>query len=552
MAIRNQNWYNLNESRDYPLDDTASAVSDSEERLPQNIISDMRVRWPDWAGKYAFLGSVAVTSGAVTVTVLVAPDLENVLSDYIPIGVTSVPLASLEEGRQYSLESMYPGAFGYVVFGSGVLNNYNGRFAKPEQTLLAPRAARPHAGLSVTGLGKLYDQVPLTGLVTLNAADPLQITHDERTIDGVVRDAIIFSLVEETDTVDSASAFTSVFEAMSGPCGKRPESGNCGTPAPIEYINAVPPDCDGVVEIEFKGCAVIGRNTDDCSIIIDCDMGTSDTCEPPFIPTLAGLLPSEFTPVIPTPPIPPEPTPIPEDSISEPVIIPPGGLPYCDNFGDQIADDFSVVGGAWTFDSEISEEDLCPWLSVSDSESISDSGVSSYSYSTDNGTGISSRNMSIWTPDTQTIHRLYQTDLLIRDGTTAPGYNGGILVNYRVGSDGAKTFWLGHIDLSTTPARFSLNYFNGLFMTELVGQDYYLAKESWYRISMEVAPDSPSGETVYINLRCQLDGIDDPTVSIVLGPHRVPVSSYIPDSELAGFHSHQSSTLFSFWRVDEA
>lgn len=546
MAIRNQNWYNLNESRDYPLDDTASAVSDSEERLPQNIISDMRVRWPDWAGKYAFLGSVAVTNGAVTVTVLVAPDLENAASKYIPIGVTSVPLASLEEGRQYSLESMYPGAFGYVVFGSGVLNNYNGRFAKPEQTLLAPRAARPHAGLPVTGLGKLYDQVPLTGLVILNAADPLQITHDVRTIDGVERDAIIFSLVEETDTVDTASAFTSVFEEMSGPCGERPESDNCGTPTPIEYINAVPPDCDGVVEIEFKGCAVTGRNTEDCSIIIDCDMGTSDTCEPPFIPTISGLLPSEFTPVIPTPPIPPEPTPTPEDSISEPVIIPPGGLPYCDNFGDEIADDFSVVGGAWTFDSEVGPEDLCPWLS------ISDPGLGSYSYSTDNGTGMTSRNMSIWTPDTQTIHRLYQTDLLIRDLTAAPTYNGGILVNYRVEASGAKTFWLGQIDLSVTPARFSLSYFNGLFMAELVGQNYDLIKEAWYRISMEVTPHTLSGDTVYVNLRCQLDGIDDPTVSIVLGPHVVPVSSYIPDSALAGFHSDRSSTIFSFWKVSEA
>ena len=77
MAIRNQQWYNLNETRDYPLSDSASALSNDNLRIPQGIISDIKIRWPDWAGKYAFLGSVAVTSGAVSVTVLVSQDLVN-------------------------------------------------------------------------------------------------------------------------------------------------------------------------------------------------------------------------------------------------------------------------------------------------------------------------------------------------------------------------------------------------------------------------------------------------------------------------------------------
>ena len=543
MAIRNQNWYNLNESRDYPLDDTASAIDDEESRLPQNIITDMRVRWPDWAGEYAFIGSVAVTTGAVTVTVLVSADLDNVAASYIPIGVVSVPLSDLQEGRQYSLESMYPGAFGYIVFGSGVLNDYSGRFASPAQAFLAPRAARPHSGLPVSGLGKLYDQAPLTGLVSLDAADPLQITSGERTIDGIVRDAVIFSLVEEVDTVGTAGAFTSVFEGLAGPCGKRPESGNCGTPEPVEYINAVPPDCNGVVTLEFKGCAVVGRNTEDCSIVIDCGIGTPDTCEPPFIPTLGGLLPSEFTPIIPTPPIPPEPEPPVVDSISEPVIT-PVALPYCDNFSDQIADDFSVVGGYWVFDSAVSPEDICPWLS------ISDPGAGSYSLFTGEGAGLTSRNMTVWTPDAQTVHRKYQTDMVIQD-TEATGMNGGIIVNYRVLSNGAKTFWSAELDLLSTPGRFSIKYFNGLFSAELLGQDYFFSLGDWYRIAVTVEPQE-DGYTSFMNITAELTGITDPTISIVLGPYPVGVDEYIPDSGLAGLTSHQSATNFSFWRVDEA
>ena len=546
MAIRNQNWYNLNESRDYPLDDTASAIDDSESRLPQSIITDMRVRWPDWAGKYAFLGSVAVTQGAVTVTVLVSPDQTNTGSKYIPVGVISVPLSELQEGRQYPLEPMYPGTFGYIVFGSGVLNNYSGRFARPSQTFLAPRAARPHAGLPVSGLGKLFDQSSLTGLVKLDAAEPLQITKGTRKIDGTTRDAVIFSLVEEVDAVGTAGAFTSVFEDLSGPCGKRPESGNCGTPEPVEYINAVGPDCDGVVTIEFKGCAVVGKNTEDCSIVIDCGIGLPDSCEPPFIPTLGGLLPSEFTPIIPTPPIPPEPEPPVEESISEPVVVPPGlSLPYCDNFSDQIADDFSVVGGAWGFDSEVSPSDACPEIS------ISDPGAGSYSLVTGTGSGSTSRNMTLWTPDAQTVHRTYCTDIMIENLASLDGVNGGIMVNYRVLSNGAKTFWSAELDLDSTPGRFSLKFFNGLFSTEILGQDYFFYTDHWYRICVTVEPPA-DGLTTYMNMTASLTGITDPSVTVVLGPYPVSVGEYMPDSGLAGLTSRQSYTRFSYWRVEEA
>jgi len=544
MAIRNQNWYNLNESRDYPLADTASAISDDNDRLPQNIIADMRVRWPDWAGKYAFIGSVAVTEGAVTVTVLVSTDLINTDSGYVPIGVASVALSSLEEGRQYTLESMYPGAFGYIVFGSGVLNNYSGRFSSPSQTLLASRAARPHAGLPVKGVGKLFDRSPLTGLVNLAASEPLQITSGTRAIDGIDRDAIIFSLVEDTDTVGTAGAFTSVFEDLAGPCGKRPESGNCGTPEPVEYINAVPPDCEGKVTIEFKGCAVVGRNTDDCSIIVDCGVGTPDTCEPPFIPTLDGLLPSEKRPIIPTPPVDPEPTPSTPESISEPVVT-PIALPYCDNFFDSVADDFSVVGGSWSFDSSISDIDICPL------NSISDPGANSKSYSTDNANGRTSRNMTVWTPDAQTLHRKYTTQLQILNHVDAQQKNGGILANYKVAANGGKTFWSAEIDISTSPGRFSIKYFNGLFAAELLGQDYYLYAGHWYRISMTIEPPT-SGFTTFMNITAKLEGETDPSVSIVLGPYPVSVGDWASDSGLAGLTSNQSSSLFSVWKVEQA
>ena len=143
MAIRNQEWYNLNETRDYPLSDNASALSNAGVRIPQGIISDIKIRWPSWAGKYAFLGSVSVTSGAVSVTVLSSQDLSNTGESYVPILALSVPLADLESYRQYAFEAQYPGAFGYLVFGEGLLNNYTGLFSSPEQSLLTSRSRYP-------------------------------------------------------------------------------------------------------------------------------------------------------------------------------------------------------------------------------------------------------------------------------------------------------------------------------------------------------------------------------------------------------------------------
>ena len=542
MAIRNQEWYNLNETRDYPVSDSASALSDDDIRLPQGIIADIKIRWPEWAGKYAFLGSVAVTSGAVSVTVLASQDLTNTGAAYVPILALSVPLAELESYRQYAFESQYPGAFGYIAFGEGLLNNYTGRFGSPAQSLLASRAARPHGGLPVTGLSKLYDQAPLTGLVNLSAQSPLSITKGTRNISGALRDAIIFSLVEETDDIDNDD-FESVFETFAGDCGKRPESENCGDPQPISRINEVAPCCDGSITLDFRGCAVVGKNLDDGSIVLECTLGINDTCEPPFIPDLDGFLPSEKEPVIePVPPA-PEPTPVPTESLSEVPVI-SIELPYCEDFNDQIAAYFSTVLGQFSFAADSSPENPCVDASISESESE----AGEYSYTTDNGGGRYSRSLALWTPDAQTYFREYQTDLKIITNGGSTGRNGGIAFNYHVSpTSGARQFWIAELDLSSTPSRFRLVYFNGLTFTELVWQDIYgLVEGDWYRIRVKIIPQVTS-----VDVTCYLDGVTDDSISVTLGPYSISSNDYAPDSALAGIHSNQSATYFSHWRVEE-
>ena len=553
MAIRNQNWYNLNESRDYPLADTASVIDDKGNRLPQGIITDIRVRWPDWAGEYAFLGSVAVTSGAVTATVLCATNLGNVDESYIPLTVVSVPLVDLEQGRQYAMQSMYPGSFGYITFGAGITNNFTGKFSSPTQSLLSSRAARSHSGLPVTALGTLAGNDALTGLVHFAAEEPLQITKGIRKIYGKDEEVIVFSLTTESSAIADAGLTESMLQTLAGPCGARPESNTCGSPAPIEYINAVAPNCDGTITLEFKGCALIGRNIDDGSIVIDCGMGISDTCEAPFIPDDEGFLPSEKTPIIPTPPVPPEPPG--DESISESYLAPDFSLPYCFDFEDQTyAPDFSQTGGLWAFEEDHSPSDPC-----SSTESQSGSALPSYSASTHSWYGRTYRNLLVFTPDTQTVYRKYQTDLKLLSynpdniNDQYATRNGGILVNYRVLASGAKTFWLATMDTTSGFGRFSLKYFNGISEQELVGYDYAFLNDVWYRISLEVEQEQLNPGNLNMLLTATLQGITDPSISITLGPYAVPVSDYIGslgDSGKAGLHAYEAATRFSYWRVE--
>lgn len=612
MAVVNQDWYNLNESRPYPLADSATALDNEGNVLPSNIITDLRVRWPDWAGKYAFIGSVAVSPSIVTVTVLVATSLDTT-SSYIPIAVVSVSIEDFQEGRQYPLESMYPGAFGYITLGSGTTANYSGRFLGPAQTLLTSRAANPHPGLPVTSLNRLNDQTALTGLINLRAEAPLFITKERRVIDGDSKDAIVFSITEDTSKITTEDAIETILQTLAGNCGKRPESGNCGAPEPIEFINSVGPDCNGLFTLEFTGCAVVGRNVSehvvryedldatsysDDAIIIDCASDIEDTCAPPYLPQLSdGRLPSEYTPVTPDPPEPPAPPPSTHESVSAPFKS-PISLPYCETFEDDVADNFYDVGkasagsgGAWKFEGATSPEDICRDASISASESV----VSSGSYSTNTETGVTSRNMSVWYrgtndfPDTnQTIYRTFTTDLrIVVNSTDTPlvatadpanvGQSGGLLVNYRINPiTGGQTFWVAHVETSTTPAlgTFGLYYYNGVQLVKLTypsglaaehsGQDLY--PDVWYRLTVDVSLEQNNSENSNVVLRSTLTGPLSPWSSepvtpqtLTIGAVIVPVSEYENEatygsdgeSGLAGFYARKSATQFSSWRIED-
>ena len=143
MPIRNQHWYNLNEGREYPLDASASSMTDDSKQLPSNIITDIQVRYPETLGAYPFVSAVSVTDTLITITLqasdyLVAPDPTDL--GFTPLAVVSIKKNSFVEGRQYQLLPQYPGVGGWVTFGSGASDDtlFTGRFSQPSQALFPP------------------------------------------------------------------------------------------------------------------------------------------------------------------------------------------------------------------------------------------------------------------------------------------------------------------------------------------------------------------------------------------------------------------------------
>lgn len=566
MTIRNNHWYNLNEQRDYPLDDTASALSDNGHRLPHALIQDLRIRWPIDYGQYAFVSSASVTSHIVTLMIEATDDLDNSPSSSVLIAGVSIPLDELVQGRTYTLETFKEGVGGFITVGSGVDELFKGVFSTPRQSLLTPRAARAVRRPPIPSLGVEQAAVPLKGVVNLVAAAPLQLSKETRVIEGVEYDnVIVIRLVEETRDIATGTFDESVFSRFSGPCGRRVGSKSCNDPQPVETINGISPDCDGVLTLEFEGCANVGRNTDDCGVIIDCNLGLSDSCDPPYLPTLnTGELPSEVPPVLIPPPIPPEPPTGPGVSISE-VIETILALPYCDTFDDGVAYSFDPIGNSlfgFIADDSPDEDFCCVGLApadqyygcdTSESISISESAFEvvpipdvASSYGTVAPGAQARRNISLFNGDVQTLYRRYTSDVKIVAGQSGSSRNAGILLNYQLTVSGLSTYYIALLDIDNST--FGIYYFNGIQLIQLSAVEVTDARTGdWYRVTLQA---TPAVNQTSVNLSATLAGVTDPTISVTIN---TSTSSNLwgSDSAKAGVYANRSQTYFSFWRIDE-
>jgi hypothetical protein len=340
MPVRNLSWYNLNAVRSYPLDDAATSVDDGGNFLPQDLLVDLAIRFPETLGPALYLSAATVTKSLVTCL------FQSTAAGFAPAASISLPLP-ITVSRQYPVTAMADGVGGWVVFGDRAgapPGPYSGRFSTPAQALISSRCARSYRALPVPGIAKQFIAELLQDVVFLKGGNDIEVVAVTRQIAGYPTPCIALRL---TDTPGR-----NTLAAYVGPCGQRPESGTCqGTP--LQSIGNVIPDCAGNVTIDFRGVTV-NPYANGCGLELNGDIGLSQVCGDDGLPDTQGALDvavdrcitgplqvpvdSEDPPTPDTPPIgplPPTPTPTP------PTPTPAPTPPTC-----------CIPSGAWTLQGD--------------------------------------------------------------------------------------------------------------------------------------------------------------------------------------------------------
>ena len=242
MSVRNQNWYNLQSTRRYPISDQSTGASDSGDVIRDSILVDCQLRYPEALGQYVYVQGITCSDSLVTIVFGVADSLDA--TNGTTIAAVSLP-KPIAQNVNHAVKAFLPGVAGWVVFGAGVNEKFVGRYSTPRQTQILARNARAYRALPVPSLGKLGVGTSLQGIVTLTGEAPVTITQETVYADGQNVLALVFRLA-------LADAESNPLQTYLGECAQRPESNTCPKP-PIETINGVAPDCDGNINFVFEG-----------------------------------------------------------------------------------------------------------------------------------------------------------------------------------------------------------------------------------------------------------------------------------------------------------
>ena len=240
MSIRNQNWYNLQSTRSYPLDESSTAVDDTGAFIRDDILVDCHIRFSSDLGNHLYLQGLTVSAGLVTAVFGVATTLNTAGSTIASVTVTRPGNAY----TNYSIVPLVAGVSGWVVFGPGIDTPFVGRYTSPIQALINPRCGRTYRPLPVPSIGKINLATSLQGVVSITGTTPVIAEYKLVQYDGAAMRAIVFRLddAQLTDTYNPLKQFLPL-------CANRPESGTCYK-QPITSIGGIEPDCNGNIVIE--------------------------------------------------------------------------------------------------------------------------------------------------------------------------------------------------------------------------------------------------------------------------------------------------------------
>ncbi len=517
------NHYNLNELRAFPLSDAATTVDNTGKFLPHDILVDCRLRFPRDVAQYAFVGGITVTPRLVSLVIL-GTTSQDETSGYVPLASLTVT-KPLEVFRPYAVTPLYPGVGGWVVFGSGTATSFVGRFATPAQSLLAPRAATPYQGLPVKSIGKLGLATALTGLVTIVGGTDIEVTVDTVLLGSELRKALILSLKADTPGEN-------VLQKYLTECGGRPESGTCDKPG-IEFVNGVPPDCDGNLEITFVNLEEAPYES--CAgVVLDHGVELEETCvnKQPFVEPVdlcedqssdSSLSASSDIP----------------DTSSESSLVPSSesescaALPVVLNF-DTPAGQFVIKNGDFEYQAYDSPSEIGGGMGTGALTAINPS----------------TRNIGIWDNcgASPALDRIVTTDVQVT--ALAPSRNGGLVLNYHLADPLENPhieYFLVLLDLNVNKIRV-LRY-NGLNHVEEYASPTPLpfVPNDWYRIEAEITTLSVTQKAIAVTV----SGISDPgfgPVSFSLATTRYGD----PTDGRFGVGSLRGYARFSFLQIEDS
>lgn len=570
----NRNWYTLSGTRRYPVDDACTGEGDGGERLPTNLIVDANVRLPSSLGKAVAVSSVVVSKTLVSVTLVAVAEPPVVPAGssaggaaFVPLGAVSVRLP-LQQGRPYPISPMAAGVGGWLVFGEGAEAAFNARFSTPQQATLTPKVCRFYRELPIPSLAKLNSSVRLEGVVTVKAGPDVEIFGADRTIDGVTVPALVIRLKQNTPK--------NLLDAYRGPCAGRPESNTCDRPG-AEFINTVPPDCNGNVTLRFpsplRAAPLVGGG----GLVLDYPYGLIDACtRDDRLPAADGKLPNEYddecntsdgdqdaNAVGPGVTLPPNPELSSEyPSVSSQVLDICEDLPYLETFDDGVADSFQKIYGIWDFVDRDSSAENGPeryssavaYLSSSSSGSSS-SWSSSYPYLVPSPTRSyaalepAGRNVSVWYDCAydNVVGLKVSTDLMFpREQGRG---NGGVVLNLRTPESGSGLeYWIVEVNRPSHSLR--IRWWTGTNWSTLATaplSPYGLQVEwdTWYRLEAEVTPQSPGVARIKATLRsvpslAEIVSINTTTTGIEPGTGKI------------GLGTEHSKAYYSYFRVEAA
>lgn len=546
-ATLNSNWLTSQLSRRYPLDDNASGMGDDGTALKDDVIADLRLRWPVELGQFAFVGGITVTATLVSVVILAADALDS--------AATFTPLASISvrqpatEFSYYALSPMQPGVGGFISFGD-IKEAFSIRCSSPQQGLLAPKVAFPYAALPIAGIRKQGRADKLKDIVKLQGGNDIEVISGSRHIRGHAYDALIIRLKNDTTSTRN------VLADYIGPCGARPESENCSRPG-VQTLNGVSPDCDGNIEIEFEGLsAAVYTNcgTAGAGIAVESDLGIADVC--PVQQTNPTQFAGDDACFFPSPHD-SESFSITPPSESDSIFVPPPDpeiceeLPFVECFDHGMHPSWLIAMGLYHFVDSDDDSTPCPTtLPCIDlyGELISGSSDCVVHKKAVALTDESRRTLLIWNDcgSRMSLGKRVTSRLKMRNGDNQ---NMGVVLNYRIDDPDKYPKDRYHlVDLNRNLSRFELRYYNGVtLLTEnTLTLDVPYILDDWYEVQVTIQTTLTPG---VIRIVATVRNITTP--SWPAASFSVTTNKWGPDDGKFGIHTTKAIGHCGYWRIED-